>query len=90
MGRGKRKSPRKLGAKLREIRSRLGLGQVEMAGKLQKADPSVYPGLVSRFEHGKLEPSLLVLLEYARLTGVSMETLVDDKKVLHDGVSIRP
>ena len=79
MGKGRRKSPRKLGRKLREIRSRLGVGQVEMAAKLKRVDETIYPGLISRYEHGKAEPPLLVLLEYARLGRVSMETLVDDK-----------
>ena len=84
MGRGRRKSPRKLGGKLREIRSRLGHGQVEMAARLKRVDGTIYPGLISRYEHGKAEPSLLVLLEYARLGGVSMEALVDDRMRLRD------
>lgn len=78
MGRGRRKSPRKLGGKLREIRLRLDVGQVEMAAKLKRVDETIYPGLISRYEHGKAEPPLLVLLEYARLGRVSMEALVDD------------
>jgi len=79
MGRGRRKSPRNLPRKLREVRSRLDVGQVEMAAKLQRVDETIYPGLVSRYEHGKAEPSLLVLLEYARLAGIPMEAFVDDK-----------
>jgi len=82
MGRGFRVRPKKLPGKLREIRSRLGIGQVEMAHKLQKVDDSVYPGLISRYEHGKVEPSLLVLLEYARLAAVSTDVLIDDKQSL--------
>ena len=61
MGRGKRTQPRELPAKLRQVRSRLGLGQVDMASRLQEVDESVYPGMISRYEHGKVEPSLLVL-----------------------------
>jgi transcriptional regulator with XRE-family HTH domain len=79
MGRGRRIQPRKLRGKLREIRSRLGIGQVEMAHRLQNVDESVYPGMISRYEHGKVEPSLLVLLEYARLAGVSTDVLINDK-----------
>ena len=71
--------PRHLPKKLRDIREKLGLGQAEMAAKLKKAEPTVYPGLVSRYEHGKVQPSLLVVLEYARLAGVTMEQIVDDK-----------
>ncbi len=61
MGRGKRTQPRELPAKLRQVRSRLGLGQVDIASRLQEVDESVYPGMISRYEHGKVEPSLLVL-----------------------------
>jgi transcriptional regulator with XRE-family HTH domain len=82
MGRGRRIQPRKLPGKLREIRSRLGIGQAEMARRLQDVDESVYPGMISRYEHGKVEPSLLVILEYARLAEVSTDVLIDDKKAL--------
>jgi transcriptional regulator with XRE-family HTH domain len=34
---------------------------------------------ISGYERGKREPDLIVLLNYARLAKVSMETLVDDK-----------
>jgi transcriptional regulator with XRE-family HTH domain len=79
MGRKRRKQPQKLAQKLKEARKRLDLGQKEMAQVLQRIDENVYPGLISRFEHGLAEPSLLVLLEYSRLLGVSMETFVNDK-----------
>jgi len=35
--------------------------------------------VVSSFETGRREPDLIVLLHYARLGRVSMETLADDK-----------
>ncbi|MDQ3803982.1 MAG: helix-turn-helix domain-containing protein [Acidobacteriota bacterium] len=34
---------------------------------------------VSKFELGEREPSLLVLLRYARLAGVSIDVLADDE-----------
>jgi hypothetical protein len=79
MGRKKRKQPRQLASKLRKIRSVLNVGQGEMANILRRVDDAVYPGLISRFERGLAEPSLLVLLEYSRLVRVSLEVLVDDK-----------
>lgn len=79
MGKTRRTQPKKLASKLREIRSRLGWGQEQMADRLKKVEKTIYPGLISRFEHGKAEPSLIVLLEYSRIAGVSMEMLVDDK-----------
>lgn len=79
MGKTRRTQPKKLASKLREIRSRLDWSQEQMADRLRKVEKTIYPGLISRFEHGKAEPSLIVLLEYSRIAGVSMETLVDDK-----------
>lgn len=38
----------------------------------------LYPSHISEFERGLREPPLLVLLQYARLIRVPMETLVDD------------
>jgi transcriptional regulator with XRE-family HTH domain len=34
---------------------------------------------ISQYETGKREPPLLVLLKYARLAGVTIDDLVDDK-----------
>lgn len=79
MGKTRRAQPKKLANKLKEVRSHLGWSQSQMADRLKKVEGAIYPGLISRFEHGKAEPSLLVLLEYSRIAGVSMETLVDDK-----------
>jgi transcriptional regulator with XRE-family HTH domain len=79
MGKKRRAQPRKLAGKLREIRARLGLGQAQMATRLENIPGDIYPGLISRFEQGKVEPSLLILMEYARLGGVSMEGLVNDQ-----------
>ena len=47
------------------------------------------PGLISRFEQGKREPSLIILLEYARIAGVPMELLVDDELDLPQRLSLR-
>ena len=79
MGRTRRAQPKKLAGKLMGIRHRLDWSQEQMADRLKKVEKTIYPGLISRFEHGKAEPSLIVLLEYSRIAGVSMETLVDDK-----------
>ncbi len=79
MGRSYRSRPAKLGKKLRLIRQRLGLTQPELIERLAIKDEPLYPSGISEYENGKREPPLLVLLAYARLAGVSMETLVDDK-----------
>jgi transcriptional regulator with XRE-family HTH domain len=67
---------------LREIRKRLDLSQQELAERFKHIPAPPYPGLISRYEQGIAEPSLLVLLEYAHLAGVAMDTLVDDKQDL--------
>ena len=75
MGRSRRNKPMKLGHKLLHIRKRLGMSQTQMARALQL---KVHYSAVSNFELGTREPDLLVVLRYARLAGVPMETLVDD------------
>jgi transcriptional regulator with XRE-family HTH domain len=78
MGRTKREYPRKLARKLRQIRTRAGLSQSEIAKKLGVNDRAS----ISQFETGKREPPLPVLLRYARLAKVSTDVLIDDKAKL--------
>ena len=79
MGRTPRNRPRHLGRKLLHIRQRLGMSQSEMARALEL---EVHYSAVSNFELGTREPDLIVVLKYARLARVPMETLVDDKMKL--------
>lgn len=79
MGRTRRRKPKRLGRKLAAIRDRLGVSQSEMARLL---DLQVSYTVVSSYELGTGEPDLLTLLCYARLAGVSVESLIDDKMAL--------
>lgn len=79
MGRAHRSRPKGLGEKLLLIRTHLGLTQPQLIKLLAVKGERLYPSSVSLFESGQREPSLLVLLRYARLSGVPMESLVDDK-----------
>jgi transcriptional regulator with XRE-family HTH domain len=79
MGRAHRSRPKGLGEKLFLIRTHLGLTQPQLIKLLAVKGERLYPSSVSLFESGQREPSLLVLLRYARLVGVPMESLVDDK-----------
>jgi transcriptional regulator with XRE-family HTH domain len=79
MGRSYRERPKQLGRKLALIRKRLGLTQPELIEQLSVKGEPLYPSSISLYEQGKREPPLLVLLKYARLAGVTMEQLVDDK-----------
>jgi transcriptional regulator with XRE-family HTH domain len=74
MGRGSRKRPKHLADKLRQIRLDLGLTQQQLADRME-----LDSGTISRFENDQREPSLMELLQYARLGGTTMEILADDK-----------
>ncbi|HET6853612.1 MAG TPA: helix-turn-helix transcriptional regulator [Pyrinomonadaceae bacterium] len=79
MGRSYRARPKKLGAKLKQIRLSLELTQEEMVKQLAVKDEPLYSASISQYESGKREPPLLVLLRYAELYGCTMEDLVKDK-----------
>jgi transcriptional regulator with XRE-family HTH domain len=78
MGRGKGLRVRLLGAKLKRIRTALGLTQAEMLNRLAAGD-SVYQSHISEYELDKREPPLPVLLKYARLAKLSTDELIDDE-----------
>ena len=81
MGRKPQPKPRKLAWKLQKIRALMDISQQEMISRLKMLAPSaiILPGHVSEFESGTRLPSLFVLLAYARLAGVAMDYLVDDR-----------
>jgi DNA-binding XRE family transcriptional regulator len=71
----KRPYPLKLAGKLKALRENLDLSQGEIATRIGVKDRSS----ISGYERGEREPPLPVLLAYARVARVPMETLVDDK-----------
>jgi transcriptional regulator with XRE-family HTH domain len=75
MGRKHRRKPKRLARKLLAIRQALGLSQTEMAQALNLA---IAYTSISGYERGKREPDLIILLRYARLAKVSVESLIDD------------
>jgi transcriptional regulator with XRE-family HTH domain len=75
MGRSRRPRPKYLGRKLKTIRESLGLTVVQLAERLDYP----HPAHISGFERGDREPSYLVLLGYAKLSGVSTDVLIDDQ-----------
>jgi transcriptional regulator with XRE-family HTH domain len=74
----RRPSPRRLADKLTRLRNDLGLSQSEIAARLGVDNRAS----ISGYERGEREPPLPVLLAYARLAGVSVESLIDDKMSL--------
>jgi transcriptional regulator with XRE-family HTH domain len=79
MGRSRQPRPARLAGKLREIRLKLGLTQEQMFERLSDTKTPLHPGYIGLYETDQRVPSLLVLLRYAKVAGVPMETLVDDK-----------
>ena len=77
MGRTARQKPQRLGEKLLRIRTVLGLSQNELIKRL--GVEGLVQGTVSAYESGTREPSLFVLLEYAKAAGVYADALIDDE-----------
>jgi transcriptional regulator with XRE-family HTH domain len=78
-----RPKPERLAEKLRQIRLSLGLSQSELLNRLDAGEQIAYTQ-ISEFETGRREPSLMILLRYARVASVSMEVLADDDLDLPD------
>jgi len=85
--------PRRLPEKLLEIRMKLGLSQGEMSRRLGGEDTD--RAYISKYERGVLEPSLVILLEYARAIsttgkGEFLEVLIDDSLELPQRIPADP
>lgn len=73
-----RPRPARLAEKLLQIRIALGLSQSGLHQLLGVGEQIEYHA-ISKFERGINEPTLTVLLQYARVAGVNMEVLADDE-----------
>lgn len=71
-----RRRPKRLAEKLKQIRESRGLSQSELVAELGLDFPY---NNVSKFELGRNEPDLIVLLAYARFADVSLAQIVDDQ-----------
>ena len=78
MGVKARQRPERLAEKLSQIRVALGLSQSELVRSLGLEDVISYKK-ISDYERGEREPTLLILLQYARAAGVSTDVLIDDE-----------
>lgn len=77
MGTKARQKPERLAEKLLRIRNALELSQTEMLKHLGVENAITYHR-ISEYESGKREPPLLILLQYARVAGISTDALIDD------------
>lgn len=75
----RRAMPKKLGKKLLQIRTSLGMSQREIVKALKYHDTPLRASQISQYEQGQREPTMMLVLAYARLAKVPMEVLVDDK-----------
>jgi transcriptional regulator with XRE-family HTH domain len=89
MARGARERPGRLSEKLLTIRQALGLSQTELLRRLGAENRMAY-NRISEFESGKGEPSLIILLEYARVAGVCVDVLIDDELDLPAKLPAKP
>jgi len=61
------------GARLREVRKRMGLTQYELADMM-----GTHQGHISRYERGHCLPMLWQLVRLRTLSGASLDALVDE------------
>jgi len=80
MGKRARKRPQHLGRKLREIRDSFGLSQGLMLAKVGFDKES--RNNLSNFETDKREAPSELVLAYAKVIGVNLDVLLDDKREL--------
>ncbi len=78
MGKVARRRPQRLAEKLRLIREALGLSQNGIIERLG-LNYELERHMISMYETDVREPSLLVLLRYAELANVYVDTLIDDR-----------
>jgi transcriptional regulator with XRE-family HTH domain len=81
MGKKSRPKPKRLAAKLRQVRLSLDLSQAGMLRHLG-LEGTISDARISEYETGIREPPLMTVLEYAHVAGVHMEALVDDDLTL--------
>lgn len=90
MGRAKRIIPKNFPEKLKKIRNSFGVSLEGMATRLEEVvaelgypQIKLYSGNIYEYEQGTREPLLPVLLAYARIVNVSVDTLIDHQLEFH-------
>ena len=78
----RRAMPKKLPAKLLAIREKLGMSQREIVKALNYKVTPLRASQISQYENGQREPTMMLVLAYARLAKLSTDVLIDDSKRL--------
>ena len=89
MGKSSRRKPAHLPEKLLHIRKALGFSQNGLIRRLG-LEGELFQDSISAFERGVREPSLSVLLKYARIAGVYLDAIVDDDIELPERLPASP
>lgn len=84
MGRSRQPRPDRLAEKLKQIRLKMELTQADIFNRLNDEKTSLHLGYIGLFETSERIPSLLVLLKYSRISGYSLERIIDDDLELDD------
>ena len=90
MGRSNRIKPKKLGEKLKLIRSNLGLTLEQLIERLNYKESKLYPQNISGFEKNEREANLLILASYCDLAGICVDILVRDELNLPEKIPSKP
>ena len=77
MKKSSRTIPNRLPGKLKHIRENLRLSQNELLERMGFGK-DLFRSNISQYERGERVPPLLVVLQYARVAGITMEEIVDD------------
>jgi len=67
---------------MRQIREGLGISQRQIVDALNYTATPLRASQISQYENGQREPTMMLVLAYARLAGVSTDVLIDDKMKL--------
>lgn len=84
MGSARRPRPKYLGEKLLFIRTHFDYSLAQMADKLPDDKLKVLRTSISQYELNDREPSLPLLLRYARMANITIDVLADDEIDLSD------
>jgi transcriptional regulator with XRE-family HTH domain len=94
MGVRRRMPTKGLPAKLKAIRTALGLTQSQMIQRLAVYDRRIANTInksnISQYENGRIEPPIPVLWAYAQIAGVCPGVLMDPGKKLPDKLPVVP
>ncbi len=83
-GSRKRPRPKHLAKKLKAIRLSLGLSQPEFAKRFAGIQSPPDGAMISRFERGIREPSLVAIVRYAKIAGITTDLILDDSRTVSD------